>query len=336
MNPTSQIEAFYIKYFLKQFPEPCENCKIAHFDNLKKKTRSKVFLRIYFSGKAVERIDVSSILRKHQNLLPEKLTYREPPTVLYKRTKTIGSDIFNYKKTIDEVLTKDWQDGNNHSCSCHLSKFTDPHHKHIVTGDLRIVTDRILRSLMSKGPIFREPRNVNWTNLSCNIRQTLESCIKEWAQLEKIDKCWFDEWFDKVWEDVLDRIAVVSKATNRRRPTHVSSAKGKEALSRFDAKYVIVPTDKAGNNFFIVCRKFNIKQSMRELGIFLKSKSSNPTYELIDMDITSITNRHKQYIKKKLGFKPDSIPDKLPFIYWIPKMHKKPFSKQRYIAASAN
>ena len=24
-----------------------------------------------------------------------------------------------------------------------------------------------------------------------------------------------------------------------------------------------------------------------------------------------------------------------PFLYWIPKMHKKPYSKQRYIAASA-
>ena len=27
--------------------------------------------------------------------------------------------------------------------------------------------------------------------------------------------------------------------------------------------------------------------------------------------------------------------DDLPFLYWIPKMHKKPYSKQRYIAASA-
>jgi hypothetical protein len=28
------------------------------------------------------------------------------------------------------------------------------------------------------------------------------------------------------------------------------------------------------------------------------------------------------------------IPKELPYLYWIPKMHKKPISKQRYIAAS--
>ena len=71
---------------------------------------------------------------------------------------------------------------------------------------------------------------------------------------------------------------------------------------------------------------------MRELGIFLKAKTSNPTYVQMNMDVKSIKSRHKIYLKKKLGWK--EIPDYLPFIYWIPKMHKKPFSKQRYIAAS--
>ena len=84
------------------------NFRIAQFDNLKKKDRSKVFLRIYFSGKAVERINFSSILHKNQEFIPEQFQFREPPTVLYKRTKPIGSDIFNYKATVDEVLTEDW------------------------------------------------------------------------------------------------------------------------------------------------------------------------------------------------------------------------------------
>ena len=36
----------------------------------------------------------------------------------------------------------------------------------------------------------------------------------------------------------------------------------------------------------------------------------------------------------KSNLRLDEIPASLPFLYWIPKMHKKPFSKQRYIAAS--
>ena len=36
----------------------------------------------------------------------------------------------------------------------------------------------------------------------------------------------------------------------------------------------------------------------------------------------------------KSNLKVDSVTENLPFLYWIPKMHKKPYSKQRYIAAS--
>ena len=33
---------------------------------------------------------------------------------------------------------------------------------HVVTGDLRIVTDRHIRKLLMKGPQFREQNNINW------------------------------------------------------------------------------------------------------------------------------------------------------------------------------
>ena len=56
------------------------------------------------------------------------------------------------------------------------------------------------------------------------------------------------------------------------------------------------------------------------------------TYVLVDKDLESIVKRHKRYMKSNLRL--DEIPASLPFLYWIPKMHKKPFSKQRYIAAS--
>lgn len=95
---------------------------------------------------------------------------------------------------------------------------------------------------------------------------------------------------------------------------------------------MIVPTDKAANNFAIVCKKFYIEQSMRELGIFHNRIGSNPTYVQIKMEVSSIVERHHNYMKRKIGLK--DVPDSLPFIYWIPKMHKKPHSKQRYIAAS--
>ena len=33
---------------------------------------------------------------------------------------------------------------------------------HVITGDLRIITNKKLRELVSKGPNFREQNNINW------------------------------------------------------------------------------------------------------------------------------------------------------------------------------
>ena len=74
---------------------------------------------------------------------------------------------------------------------------------------------------------------------------------------------------------------------------------------------------------------------MKELGIFKNNiaiEQENSTYMLINNDIQKIIDRHVKYVSSKLNC--DKIPKQLPFLYWIPKMHKKPYSKQRYIAAS--
>ena len=72
----------------------------------------------------------------------------------------------------------------------------------------------------------------------------------------------------------------------------------------------------------------------------LKSGCSNPvqrnsakTYRCLKSKPTTIVNRHALYMDKhNIGL--DESQKRLPFLYWIPKMHKDP-SKQRYIAASA-
>lgn len=73
---------------------------------------------------------------------------------------------------------------------------------------------------------------------------------------------------------------------------------------------------------------------MKELDIFLnssKKKDADKTYVPVKESRSSLLNRHSRFMKAH------SIEDAkdLPFLYWIPKMHKKPYSKQRYIAASA-
>ena len=46
-------------------------------------------------------------------------------------------------------------------CKCINSSFADKYHKHVVTGDLRIIDNYHLRKLFTKGPKFRETKTIN-------------------------------------------------------------------------------------------------------------------------------------------------------------------------------
>ena len=109
----------------------------------------------------------------------------------------------------------------------------------------------------------------------------------------------------------------------------------KTYLQELHKDFVLVPTDKAANNIAIVCKKFYIEKSMQELNIFTSHDglASQSTYIAIDRDVKHHIKRHVNYLRNR-NIK--NVPEEFPFLYWIPKMHKKPFSKQRYIAASHN
>ena len=61
------------------------------------------------------------------------------PVVTYKLGSTIRNKILNYKETVDSIFVDDEVSFtlNSEPCDCLNSPFSDPHHKHIITGDLR-------------------------------------------------------------------------------------------------------------------------------------------------------------------------------------------------------
>ena len=82
-------------------------------------------------------VQFARLLRRFKNKIPVDFKYKEPPTVIYTRSPTIGAKIFNYKQTIESIKTSDCK-SQSFSCKCKDSKFTDDYHKHVVTGDLQI------------------------------------------------------------------------------------------------------------------------------------------------------------------------------------------------------
>jgi hypothetical protein len=219
-------------------------------------------------------------------------------------------------------------------CNCAGSDFCDPHHGHIVSGDLRIIQNKKLRSLLCKGANYREPQRANWKKITNDIKQSLSLAVTKWAASEKVQESLLMEWYNKVLNDCKVAILKLKNKFVKRSPL-LPSPEFTSLVKNLQKDFVFVPTDKAGNNIAIVCKKFYIEQSMKELDIFVKrskTKKDDKTYVLAEDNIDVIIQRHKVYLN---SFNiSETIPNSLPFLYWIPKMHKKPHSKQRYIAAS--
>ena len=83
----------------------------------------------------------------------------------------------------------------------------------------------------------------------------------------------------------------------------------------------IVPADKASNNYNFVCKKHYVDLLIEELGPH--SLPGTPTYNLIDFSATEALDNHKSVL---ISFETQTNNEELdlPYIYWIPKMHKNP------------
>ena len=98
------------------------------------------FLKVYFHNKGIELVQLHKILKKVNSCIPRSFSSTDNPTIIYRRSPTIAHKIFNYSKVINSIDTKEWK--NDESCTCNTSKFCDPFHKHIVTGDLNVLENR--------------------------------------------------------------------------------------------------------------------------------------------------------------------------------------------------
>ena len=102
----------------------------------------------------------------------------------------------------------------------------------------------------------------------------------------------------------------------------------KQGIQELHKKCVLAPTDKAVNSVVVVWRLYYINTIIQELG-------STKTYERIYTEEISIVNNHSIDINAKFAMSIKEKQDRLPTLYWLPKLHKRPY-KARFIANSSS
>ena len=114
------------------------------------------FLKVHYHNKGIEMIGLPQILNSRyvRSAIPPFLNNKEPPMVSYSYTRTISGRIFNQKSVVEELdLTRGTE---GMCCDCSNSSYCYERAGHVMTGDLTIIWDAKLRSLVRKGPSYRE------------------------------------------------------------------------------------------------------------------------------------------------------------------------------------
>ena len=65
-------------------------------------------------------------------------------------------------------------------------------------------------------------------------------------------------------------------------------------LSRLHENFVIVPADKASNNYTFVCKRYYVDILIEDLGLHLLP--GNPTYNLTDFSASEVLDNHKSVL----------------------------------------
>ena len=125
------------------------------------------------------------------------------------------------------------------------------------------------------------------------------------------------------------RIRRLKHSVNTRHESIFSDPDVVTELSRLHENFVIVPADKASNNYTFVCKRYYVDILIEELGLHLLP--GNPTYNLTDFSASEVLDNHKSVLTS-FGIQTTDEELDLPYIYLIPKMHKNPY-KHRLLSS---
>ena len=98
---------------------------------------------------------------------------------------------------------------NTDQYDCVNSSLCDPHHKHIITGDLRITKNKKVKKLLTKGTKYKKTWTMNFSKALTEITSALDTSIE--AMTLKYTTSNFKSWKEKFLANVKKKITELKK-----------------------------------------------------------------------------------------------------------------------------
>ena len=261
-------------------------------------TKNRPFLKIKFPNKGIDALNLSNILNQKsvQSNIPPYFEYKESPCISYSYTSSVATKIFNYKTSLQQI---DFQSlsQNPLPCSWSGSEFLHAPCGHRVAGDINSYE-------MTNYEIFYE-RDRNIENLS-HFHGTRTSTLS-WMHAKRTPDGGRRKrmsnstlFLNGLSRSVMcvnpesDDLNILSTVIQHQTRVHFSDPDVVTGLSRLHENFVIVPADKASNNYTFVCKRYYVDILIEELGLHLLP--GNPTYNLTDFSASEVLDNNKSVL----------------------------------------
>ena len=256
---------------------------------------NRPFLKVKFANKGIDALNISNILNQKsvQSKIPPYFKYKDSPCISYSYTRSVASKIFNYKASLQQLNFTSCSQ-NLSPCTCSTSEFLYASCGHIVADDLNIVRNRKLRDLLCKGPKYREPISFTWRQNFDIIMDACEEYATRWAKKEDVELDTLSEWIKSIGKVLKRRIRRLKHSVKTKHHSIFRDPDVVNELARLHESFIIVPADKASNNFTFVCRRYYFNILQEELG--LDTLPGNPTYTPTDFTTSEILDNHKSVL----------------------------------------
>ena len=333
-----------LSFSSSNFPTNFISLLSAYTSQFKSTTNSKqeqnenrLYMVTKFINKGIEYLNLPKILHSKvlRDLIPSGCKFKEPPIVTYKYLKTIGQSIFNYRQTLSNITIEEIL--NPQPCTCKSEKsytsYVYEHTGHVITGNLDIIDNIPLRNLMKKGANFREQQPISFKSTFKSICSDLDNFIKKWSKKEKIPEIHFENWSNELLKYVKHTLKNICDHNITDKNIVLQDPEVIKCLKTLQEKFVIVPVDKASNNFAFICKNFYINRMNKELGITDSNIIGNDVYTPCNDKLKNVIDRQVKDLKDfHINVQKDQL--KLPLLYFNSKQHKNPY-KERFIAGAS-
>jgi hypothetical protein len=293
------------------------------------------FEKIYKSATVIEAIP---------DLFLEDMS--EVPLSCFKLSKTLGRELFNYdlsKFTFAEI-----QHMAAAPCNCHhqaFNDFRDPTTGHVITSDLKFITNPDLRDDMRKGTKFRACREEipESNEVRCKIDLSVFAFKKKLLEEFDLpeDNHALDAWAQAFMNAINDEVDILVQPPAATRFAHPEirgwSRQTKNYIKKFKRDFIILATDKSNADFSFECRRHYAHTLLQELvtnGTYAALLPGD-TLDLLTAAQVAFLKSHKIKPLKLVKDANNNIrPRRVSHHHASVKAHKNPVS-HRFMAGSA-